>query len=519
MPNVNGWYHPRDDGTPAHEPIALHLMTRWAVAITLVMLGLHLFAASRLELMFDEAYYRLWAQNLQWGYHDHPPAIAAWIRLSTTLFGNSEFGVRALGVIATAFGALGVFVITRDLFDSAHKGALAALIWNAVPLVGVGAILATPDTPLLFGWTTALWGLGRLYRTNDWRWWLLIGAAAGIALQAKYTALFLGPGIALAMLVVPQLRRWWSHPAPYAGGVLALAIFAPNIIWNARNGWETFAKQFGRIGDSEWTWRFIVDFFGSQIGLLGPLTFVLVVAGFILAIRGTVDETNLGGRRLLASLCAPLLVYFAFHSLHDRVQGNWMAPLYPAFAILAADAAWTTITPAASRNPLLVFARMWAIPAGLTLTGLIYLQALLAPLPLPPRSDPTALLTGWRQLGRDLDELATRQDASYILTQGYALTGLLKVYGPASRPVFQFNERHRWAYEAGSAKPDSSRPGLFIVELKRAGAAAPLNRFSQAKEIARLERKGRRAVLETYVVYRLAAPTTEILDPIGAAKR
>ena len=147
------------------------------------------------------------------------------------------------------------------------------------------------------------------------------------------------------------------------------------------------------------------------------------------------------------------------------------------------------------------------------------IQALFAPLPLPPRTDPTALLSGWRQLSRDLDAVATREGAGYVLTQGYALTGLLKVYSPSSRPVFQFNERNRWAYEASPAKPNTSRPGLFIVELKRAGAAAPLNRFSEANEIARLDRTGRRAVLETYVIYRVANPKAEILDPVAAKSR
>ena len=76
-----------------------------AVAVTLVLLVLHLFAAGRLELMFDEAYYRLWAEHLDWGYYDHPPLVALWVRVSTAIFGTSEFGIRALGVIATALGS------------------------------------------------------------------------------------------------------------------------------------------------------------------------------------------------------------------------------------------------------------------------------------------------------------------------------------------------------------------------------------------------------------------------------
>lgn len=501
-----------------------------AIVVTLVLLAFHLVAAARLELMYDEAYYVLWARHHAWGYHDHPPGVAAWIQVSTTLFGTSDFGVRALGVVATAMGSLAVYAIGMDLWADRQKSALAALIWNACPLIGVGAILITPDTPFLFGWTTALWGLGRLYRTQDWRWWLVVGAGAGIALESKYTALFLGPSLVLAMLVVPRLKPWWRHPGPYLGGALAFAMFLPNIVWNARHGWETFHKQFGRVGETEWTLRFLGEFLGSQIGLLGPLTFVLVAAGLILAVRGTALSADGGAesqnvRRLLASIAAPLLLFFAWHSLHDRVQGNWVAPLYPVLALLAADAAMTPFTAppflkVVRASRLLAIARTWCVPTGLALTALIYAQAWFAPLPLPAQTDPTALLTGWRQLSRDLDALATREKAGYVLTQGYALTSLLKVYNPSPRQVLQFSERKRWSHASASdAAPDPSQPGLYIVEQKRAGNSAPLDRFAQHEEIARLQRTSRGRVLETYAVFRVSRPLRAILDDPADEKR
>lgn len=497
-----------------------HELTRVAIAVTLGMLVLHLLVASQLELMFDEAYYRLWAQHLAWGYHDHPPLTALWIRVSTLLFGTSEFGVRALGVVATAAGSVAIWAMARDLFQSESKAALAVLIWNACPLIGVGAILVTPDTPLLFGWTTAVWALCRIYRSGNWYWWLLVGFAAGLALEAKYTALFLGPGIMLAMLIVPELRRWWLKPAPYAGGAIALAMFAPNIVWNAQHGWETFAKQFGRVADAEWTLRFVFEFFGSQIGLLNPLTFVLVVAGLLISTRRVGDGCD-GGRRLLAALCWPLLVYFAFHSLHDRVQGNWLAPLYPVFALIAADAAMTrTPEPVAPwvERPL-AFARRWTVALGLGLTGLIYAQAFFAPFPVSPRADPTTLLQGWRQLAGDLATVASREKAGYVLTQGYALTALLKTYGSAGLPVFQFSERYRWAYGIDAGAPDATLPGVYIVEEKRAGGDEMRGRFAEVREIAKLERRGHGAVLDAYLVYLVAQPTAAILDPIDVPRR
>src|SRR5438477_11829765 len=66
-------------------------------------------------LLPDEAYYWDWSRRLAAGYFDHPPGIAWLIRASTTLFGTSGPGVRALGV-ALMFGAIGIVLsIARQI--------------------------------------------------------------------------------------------------------------------------------------------------------------------------------------------------------------------------------------------------------------------------------------------------------------------------------------------------------------------------------------------------------------------
>jgi 4-amino-4-deoxy-L-arabinose transferase-like glycosyltransferase len=496
--------HPADDDALGRRLTTLAIVTAALLALV------QLYAAGHLELMFDEAYYRTWAERLDWGYFDHPPLVAWWIRASSALFGPTEFGMRALGIAATALGILAVYKIADDLFADPLTSALAALLWTATPLLAIGAILVTPDTPLMVGWTTALWALARLYRSGRWQWWLVAGAAAGMALEAKYTALFLGPGICLAMLALPAWRHWWRHPAPYAGGALAVALFAPNILWNTRHSWQTFVKQFGRIGDIEWTSRFVFEFLGSQLGLLNPLLFVLAVAGLVRAAHAA-PEVQTQARRLLLCLVAPLLAYFLVHSLHDRVQGNWLAPLYPAFILLAADAAASLRPEAPWAARLMAVARRHAWTTGLVIIACVYVQALFAPLPLKPQSDPTTQLAGWRDLARDLDAIATRERAAAILTQSYALTSLLRTYAPASRPIIQYNERARWPNDAPGPLP---APILYVVDLKRADPNAPLDRFADTREVARLNRTRRGTVLETYVVYRAERPIKPILDPV-----
>src|SRR5271154_5867336 len=89
-----------------------------AAGACLALLAAQLWLIGRVELTFDEAYYTLWSRSLAWGYLDHPPMVAAWIRASTTLFGPSEFGVRALNTLVFATLPPAVAWIAWRLFGS-----------------------------------------------------------------------------------------------------------------------------------------------------------------------------------------------------------------------------------------------------------------------------------------------------------------------------------------------------------------------------------------------------------------
>ena len=304
----------------------------FACVASIALLAMQALAAQRLELTFDEAYYTLWSRSLSFGYLDHPPMVALLIRVSTSLFGAGEFGVRALSLLLVgAMPALIAFIAWR-LFGSAEKAALAALMWIAMPLVAIGAVFVTPDAPLVVFWTLGLAALVELWRTGRRRWLIAMGLALGLALQSKFTAAFFAAGAALALVATPSLRRWLVSPALFAGLAVALVIFAPFVAWNAEHGWATFAKQLGRAPPHGFTPYYLAEFLVAQIGLMNPLVFAaLIPAVAAVPWRAPVAARSAGeARRILACTIAPAAVYFLLHSLHDRVQGNWLAPLYPA---------------------------------------------------------------------------------------------------------------------------------------------------------------------------------------------
>jgi hypothetical protein len=223
--------------------------------------------------------------------------------------------------------------------------------------------------------------------------------------------------------------------------VLALAIFAPNLLWQSRHHWETLAFQFERIGAGHFYLRFLGEFLAAQFGLATPLIFVLMAVGLARATRLSSD------RLLLALLVWVGLGYFLQHALHDRVQGNWPCFLYPAAAILAADAFavdgwWRKIS-------------MIAAPLAAVFLLAAYAQALYAPLPL--RKDPVARLLGrdFAPIGEVVAVMVKAHLAGAVLTTDYETTAWLRFTQPGIK-VIQVTEPERY--------PDAPQPPPALLQ-------------------------------------------------------
>ena len=407
---------------------------------------LRLIVAASTPLSPDEAYYWVWSRALSSGYLDHPPMVALWIRLGTLVAGDTPLGVRLLAPLAATIGTVLLADAARVLFPGPGVGWRAAALLNATLLFGVGAVTMTPDTPLLFFWTAAVWALARTVAGQGGPWWLLVGAAAGFALDSKYTAALLGLGIA-CWLLTPSARHWLRTPWPWAGGLLALLLFTPVLAWNARHGWASFAKQGGRTGDwaPSQAFRTLGELVAGQVGLATPLIAILYAAGVVAAVRRWRDPAH----ALVLALVLPGLLVFLEHAVGDRVQANWVAILYPGAALAAAASAGRWWRPAAT--------------LGALLTAGLYLQATLAPFPLARRLDPTVRLRGWTELAGATADLARQNGLAFIASEEYGPASLLAWARPGI-PVLAAAERWR-LFDLPQAS--SGETGLLLQSERR----------------------------------------------------
>jgi 4-amino-4-deoxy-L-arabinose transferase-like glycosyltransferase len=465
---------------------------RWLLALLalLALTLLRLLVAATAPLSPDEAYYWVWSKALAAGYFDHPPMVALWVWAGTHLAGDGALGVRLLAPLAAAIGSLLLAQTAEDLLPGRRAGPLAAALLNATLLFGAGAVTMTPDTPLLLFWTATLWACARLRATRRGAWWLAAGLAAGLACDSKYTAVLLAPVLLLWLLWVPGLRPWLRRPLPWAAALLAGLCFAPVLAWNAVHGWVSLAKQGGRVGAWEPARapQFLAELVGGQLGLATPLLAVLFAAGIVLAARRAWAQEPAGSLLALAAL-VPVAV-FVQHALGARVQANWPAILFPAAAVAAAGLAggW----------------QRWNRPAlalGFVLTGLVYLQATLAPLPLPARFDPTlSRLAGWPGLAADVARAVAESGATYVAVDNYGDAAELTRALPPRLPVIGTDARWRYFALAHAGSVIAGRPGLL---LRRAGERAPPDAtlWARVGPPANLSRARDGLVAETYRLY------------------
>jgi 4-amino-4-deoxy-L-arabinose transferase-like glycosyltransferase len=484
---------------------------RWEVIVVLLLIAIRLILAAVLPLHFDEAYYKLWSENLAGGYYDHPPAVAFVIRLGTLLAGHGEFGVRFGSILLALPMTWAVYRTAEILFSSAQVAASAALYLNLTLMVAAGTVIATPDSPLMVASALVLLFLAKVQQSGHGPWWLAVGVAAGAALLSKYTALFLGAAIVLWLILVPELRRWFLTPWPYLGGVVALAMFSPVLMWNAEHGWASFIKQLGRAHFQGLRPDFLLDLLPTQILLATPPIFFLGAAGLIAMLRGR--GGTWAARTLIGVMVWPIVAYFLWHSSHKQVPGNWLAPIYPAFVIAAAVAAdqleWKG-WPAR----LIDMSRSWAVPVGIAMTVLAAGLFSFGPVDQTQR----VLGAGWDKLAAEIETVRARLGATTLITTSYAVTASLSYHMPRGTPVVQINDRIRWVNMPQPERSQLER-ALYVVGPRADRHRVDIARmhYRTVEPIAEIARMRRGVVIDTFQLY-LAEGLTRPLPPSRTAQ-
>ncbi|MCU0771659.1 MAG: glycosyltransferase family 39 protein [Verrucomicrobia bacterium] len=435
-------------------------------------------ASGTIELSEDEAYYWLWSKEPALSYYSKPPLVAYTIAVGTSVWGDTELGIRFFSpVIAAGIGLLLLRFFSREF--SARAGVMLILMLLAVPLLGVGSILMTIDPLSVTFWTAAMLAGWRAIQPRvalkEWMW---VGLWMGLGLFSKYVAFLQWLCWAAVFIFMRDSRAHLRRAGPYVAILIQALFLVPVLVWNQQHDWitVTHVSESTQVA-SQWkpSLRYLNDFFFSELALLNPFWFIAAWgAGLGLWLRPSRDPRQV----YFFCMGAPLFLALLLYSLKARILPNWVAPSIVPLLVLTVSF-WR---PRWAEGSKLV--RGWGtagILFGLVMVLILHNTDLIERItgkPLLPRLDPLRRVRAWettaQAVGQARETLLQEGKPVFIIGHHYGLTSQLSFYLPESRAALEAGSR--LVYCLSTDKPENqfffwpgyeSRTGenaLFVVD-------------------------------------------------------
>ena len=461
----------------------------------------------------DELYYIACGEHLAWGYIDQPPLIAltAWFARHT--FGESLFAVRLLPAVA---GAAVVFLtgwIAREFGGGLFAQFLAALAMLFAPAyLAFDSFLSMNAFEPLF-WVLCAWIAIRIVKGASPKLWLAFGAIAGLGLENKHTMLVFGFALVAGLLISGHGRLFGSKWV-WIGGAIALAMFLPNLLWEARNGWPQIlvvrnAQKFKNVEIGS------LRFFADQILFLQPIELPVWLAGLVWFF------VTPEGKRFRFLGWAYLIVMIVFIVLHGK--SYYALPIYPILMASGGVALEQFFFGARRRRwlasaycSLIVIAGLVTLPFGVPLlpvdTFIRYSEILPYARGVKTERDPTVALPqlygdmfGWENMAASVALVyhglpPQEQSGCAILAGNYGEAGAIDYYGPKlglPKSISGHNSYFYWG-------PRGYTGSCMIIFGERAGEFAKL--FGESQLVATAKNPNAMPVEQNVPVYLCRKP-------------
>jgi hypothetical protein len=164
------------------------------------------------------------------------PPLANWLgEIAFDLFGYRLFGIYLLSQVCVVTSFWAVFALGRSIVG-AHHAVMAVLLMTGI----IAFSLPTPE----FGPSVLAMPLTALSLLHYWRavgeerrrYWLALGLDLGLLLLTTYAGLILLGLLALFTLATAQGRASLANLEPWLGGMVAVLIVFPHLMWIDRTG-------------------------------------------------------------------------------------------------------------------------------------------------------------------------------------------------------------------------------------------------------------------------------------------
>lgn len=267
----------------------------------------------------DEAYYWMYAHALDWGYFDHPPAIAMMIKLGYILIQN-ELGVRLLSITAQVLSFHGIWLLVGKPRALTQVTTLIALLVS-MPLLQIYGFVATPDSPLLLFSVYFLVCYQRFLEKESWVNTSLLGVCMALLLYSKYH------GILLIFFTVFSNLRLLLNPKFYIASFLGALLFFPHLYWQYLHDFPSF--RYHLVGrDDPYEWKHTFNYLLNQLLIFNPFLLPVIFWGIVRSPRK--DALY----RAFLFIISGFWVFFLYSTSKGHVEPQWTVILSIPFIVL-----------------------------------------------------------------------------------------------------------------------------------------------------------------------------------------
>jgi hypothetical protein len=254
---------------------------RGIAIIAAVAFAVEMAVSARYGYVRDELYFLSAGHHLAFGYVDQPPLTPLLARAAEVLGGNTLVALRVVPALGLAALVVLTAVMSRML-GAGRTGQLLAALAAATCGEYLGAMHElTTTAPDFVCWAITLLLVMKLLDSRDPRWWLAIGASVGVASEAKWNIAFLVAALGAGFLAT-EARGLLRSRYLLAGCVIAAAVAAPDLIWQAAHGWPSFDVFRALQGDAGHN-RAV--YWAGQVLYTGPVLVPVWVTGAIWSVR------------------------------------------------------------------------------------------------------------------------------------------------------------------------------------------------------------------------------------------
>ncbi|MBT8180878.1 MAG: glycosyltransferase family 39 protein, partial [Eudoraea sp.] len=304
------------------------------------------------------------------------------------------------------------------LFLPKTKAQYALLLISSTILISILSLVSTPDVPLLLFWTLSVIFLYKAIFENKFQYWILAGLAIGLALNSKYTAIFIFIGLTGFLLFSKKYRILWATPGFWICLFISLLVFSPVLWWNFQNDFVSLTFQSSQrtkeISEFNISFKNFAGVILHQSFILLPILFFTIATITYKYLKKIIFKFKLPSQKslFLLSFFIPVFLGFFLISPFYWVKLNWMMPAYITGIILV-----TIFVSPKMRN--------YQIGLSVFFHLILFIQVLFYVVPI--KSNDTWF--GWDELASEVQIMQKRYPDTFVFSfDGYKTSAVLDFY-------------------------------------------------------------------------------------------